>query len=117
MLTHVCCTAGGELEAKQRSAARAVNVVAQMVEYIRGSRVDDYAPLFALNKRLCEMDLKASGGPEEGERLLQFHLSPSPLQGKGVLCHQQSLPIRPFIRLFAGTQRPQVYKVCKACWN
>ncbi len=38
----------------QRSAARAVDVIAQMVEYIRGSRVDDYAPLFALSARLSE---------------------------------------------------------------
>ena len=31
-----------------------------MVEYIRGSRVDDYAPLFDLNVRLCAMDLRVS---------------------------------------------------------
>jgi len=89
MLTHVCCIAGRELEAKQCSAARAVNIVAQMVEYIRGSRVDDYAPLFALSKRLSEMDLKASCRPEEGEGILQFHLCPPPKRGKGILCHQQ----------------------------
>ena len=38
--------AGAELDAAQRSVARAADIVAQMVEYIRGSRVDDYAPLF-----------------------------------------------------------------------
>lgn len=31
-----------------------------MVEYIRGSRVDDYAPLFDLNARLCAMNFRVS---------------------------------------------------------
>ena len=59
--SHLCVlVAGAELEAAQRSVARAADTVAQMVEYIRGSRVDDYAPLFDLNARLCAMDFGAS---------------------------------------------------------
>ena len=59
--SHLCAlTAGVELAAAQRSVACAADTVAQMVEYIRGSRVDDYAPLFDLNARLCAMDLRVS---------------------------------------------------------
>ena len=35
-----------------------------MVEYIRGSRVDDYAPLFDLNARLCAMDFQMSSAAD-----------------------------------------------------
>ena len=58
--------AGAKADAAKRSAARAVDTVAQMVEYIGGSRVDDYAPLFALNSRLCEMELTGSESASEG---------------------------------------------------
>lgn len=44
--------AGSERAAASASAARAVRTIAQMSEYIRGSRVEDYAPLFALTMRL-----------------------------------------------------------------
>ena len=55
--SHLCVlVAGAEQEAAQRSVARAAETVAQMVEYILGSRVDDYAPLFDLNARLCAME-------------------------------------------------------------
>lgn len=64
-LMSATATAGGQEGAEQRSAARAVDVVAQMVEYIRGSRVDDYAPLFALSARFSET---ASGAAEGGVR-------------------------------------------------
>ncbi len=40
-----------------------------MVEYIRGSRVDDYAPLFALSARVSEAVSSAS---ERGERQVYF---------------------------------------------
>ena len=62
--------AGAELDAAQRSVARAADIVAQMVEYIRGSRVDDYAPLFALNARLCAMDFPVSS-VADGESCLK----------------------------------------------
>ena len=62
---HVCAlVAGAELEAAQRSVARGADTVAQMVEYIRGSRVDDYAPLFDLNARLCAMDFRESAAAD-----------------------------------------------------
>lgn len=44
--------AGPERAAAAASAARVVINIAQMTEYIRGSRVEDYAPLFALTTRL-----------------------------------------------------------------
>ena len=71
-LTGGSCIAGGEQGAEWRSAARAVDVVTRMVEYIRGSRVDDYAPIFALSMRLCET---ASTMSEEGEHQCLFRLS------------------------------------------
>jgi hypothetical protein len=41
--------------AEERSLARAVDMVVQMTEFIRGSRVDDYGPLLALAARLCTL--------------------------------------------------------------
>ena len=67
---------GSERDAAQRSIARAVDIVAQMVEYIRGSRVDEYAPLFALNARLCTLDMSASSSTADGV-LLMCLLQPS----------------------------------------
>lgn len=43
---------GPERAAAVVSAARAVAYIAQMTEFIRGSRVEDYAPLFALTARI-----------------------------------------------------------------
>lgn len=48
----MCVPAEPGKPAAAASAARAVSAVAQMTEFIRGSRVDDYEPLFALTAHL-----------------------------------------------------------------
>ncbi|BDA46529.1 probable small subunit processome component 20 homolog at N-terminal half [Coccomyxa sp. Obi] len=54
---------GPERTAAAASAARAVGYIAQMTEFIRGSRVEDYAPLFTLTARLGS--LVAAGARDE----------------------------------------------------
>jgi U3 small nucleolar RNA-associated protein 20 len=49
----------------RRAAARSVGLVAQMVEYYRGSRIDDYAPLFALASRLAAPAFSSAAQGEE----------------------------------------------------
>lgn len=45
---------GGGIVLRRRRLARALALVSQGLEYHRGGRVEDYAPLYALAQRLLE---------------------------------------------------------------
>jgi U3 small nucleolar RNA-associated protein 20 len=57
--------AGGS-GAAVRSAARAVGLVAQAVEYFRGSRVEDFGPILQLTQQLMTQQLLAAPPPAGG---------------------------------------------------
>ena len=99
--------AGGEGGAEQQSAARAVDVVAQMVEYIRGSRVDDYAPLFALSARFSET---ASSAAEGGVRPT-LYCPPPPV----LLRNDPAQKVIPLIRMRVPTQTMSKYFTLLPC--
>ena len=70
--------------AAEASAARAVAYIAQMTEFIRGSRVEDYAPLFALAARLGSVvaagagDESAISNPDSASEAAPSHPDESP---------------------------------------